>query len=567
MTLRFLSKRVVIVVLYIGLSFFSVTAQETKQTQLAKLDSILTQKYQGNSPGAAVVLVQHGDIVFNKAYGAANLEHRVVFSDSTVFDIASVSKHFTGYAISVLVEQGLLSLEDEVHKYIPEFPDFGSPITIDHLLHHTSGLRDWTAALRLSGLRKDDVITYDHILRMAFNQRDLNFPTGSEYSYTNTGYNLLVEIIQRVTNQSFQKWTAENIFGPLGMTQTFFADSYTKVVGNIVQGYEMDAKGQFQKTPNNLVAPGSSSLYTTPTDFAKWMIHMDKAEGIYKSIFDRMYQRGKLNDGSEISYALGLDMASYGDAKWIDHSGGWASLRTYFTYFPEHHLSIVVMKNNGRDARDIAYDLTDLFLMGTLGTRTSEDHSMIQKPLTIWLPREKLEKYAGIYQVGNANYLNISLDKDVLNIKYNNEDNSRIHPVKDSIFWVEQDGLVLSFRNDGREVIYHNTQGEKIAEPHYCSPNELKEYCGTFYSEELKTHYEVMVLENQLVLHHFNHGNIKLERIWQDSYGGERWFTKTVNFYRNQKGEVIGLKVSHDRARNQDFEKKNRLKKSLFKVD
>ncbi|UCF16683.1 MAG: beta-lactamase family protein, partial [Phycisphaerales bacterium] len=222
----------------------SVAAIQRSQDLLAekaekaeKVDSLFAKLNNTDSPGIAVLVVRDGKVLLRRGYGMANLEHKIPITPTTVFDVASVSKQFTGLAVCILVEQGKISLEDDIRKYIPELPDFGHKITIEHLVHHTSGLRDWPATLALAGWRLDDVISFDQILRMAFKQQDLNFVPGSEYSYSNTGYNILVEMAQRVTSQTFRQWTEDNIFRPLGMAHTHFHDDHTEVVANKAYGY------------------------------------------------------------------------------------------------------------------------------------------------------------------------------------------------------------------------------------------------------------------------------------------------------------------------------------------
>ena len=249
---------------------------QAQNGQVARVDSIFAQFSSGLTPGAAVAVVRNGTIVLSKGYGHADLEHKVPITGTSVFDVASVSKQFAGLAIAMLVEQGKVSLTDDIRKYIPEMQDFGRKITIGHLVHHTSGLRDWPGTLALAGWRFDDVISFDHILTMAFNQRTLNFDPGSEYMYSNTGYNLLAEVVRRVTGKSFREWTDQQLFKPLGMTRSHFRDDHTEIFPDRVLGYGRADDG-WRATGNNLMALGSSSLFTTAEDLARWLANFDDA--------------------------------------------------------------------------------------------------------------------------------------------------------------------------------------------------------------------------------------------------------------------------------------------------
>ena len=298
------------------------------------------------TPGAAVAVVLDGEIVLRAGYGTADLEHGVPIGPETVFDIASVSKQFTGMAIATLVEEGRIDLDREVRSYLEELPDFGSSLTVRHLVHHTSGIRDWPATLALAGWRMDDVISFDQILRMAWNQRELNFPPGEEYSYSNTGYNLLAETVSRVTGTSFREWTAERIFSPLGMTSTHFQDDHREIVPNKAQGYTL-VRGGWVTAPNGLTALGSSSLHSSVDDLARWLIDFDTHEVAGPSVAKRMRTRGVLNSGDTIAYAFGIGRGEYRGQQTWSHSGSWAGYRTFLLHFPELNAGVVVLSNSG----------------------------------------------------------------------------------------------------------------------------------------------------------------------------------------------------------------------------
>src|SRR6266446_3383817 len=189
----------------------------------ARVDQLFSPWNHANSPGAAVVVVENGGVVYQRGYGYADLEHGIPITPQTVFDAASVAKQFTGLAVAMLIEQGKLALDDNIRNYLPDVPDFGKPITIRHLLHHTSGVRDWPDILEISGVNLfGDPIDLNAILDMVRHQRELNFMPGKEFSYSNTGYNLLAAILAKVTNQSFRSWTDTNLFRPLRMQHTHF---------------------------------------------------------------------------------------------------------------------------------------------------------------------------------------------------------------------------------------------------------------------------------------------------------------------------------------------------------
>src|ERR1043165_9688876 len=232
-------------------------AQDAPDTRASRVDALFADLNRKPSPGLAIAVVRNGKVILRRGYGLANIEHRAPITPSTVFDLASLSKQFTGLAVAMLAVEGKIKLSDDIRKYIPELPDFGRPITIAHLAHHTSGLRDWASALSVAGWRPDDPITFKQILTMAYNQRSLNFEPGAEYLYSNTGYVLLAELVQRVTGRSFREWTDEHIFRPLGMTSTHVREDYNEVIPNRAYGYARAPDGAYRNTPDVIPAFGS----------------------------------------------------------------------------------------------------------------------------------------------------------------------------------------------------------------------------------------------------------------------------------------------------------------------
>lgn len=239
-------------------------AQNTEDPLTKKVDQLFATWDKPESPGAAIAVIKDGVVVYKRGYGSANLEYNVPITPQTVFHVASVSKQFTAFAIALLAHQGKLSLDDDIRKHLPEVPDFGKKITIRHLIHHTSGLRDQWTLLGMAGWRLDDVITKEHILKMVRHQKELNFDPGAENLYSNTGYTLLAVIVERVSGQSFRDYTDANIFKPLGMTNTHFHDDHERIVKNRAYSYSPAGPGGgFKAAPLNYANVGATSLFTT----------------------------------------------------------------------------------------------------------------------------------------------------------------------------------------------------------------------------------------------------------------------------------------------------------------
>jgi CubicO group peptidase (beta-lactamase class C family) len=538
------------------------SVQEKQNALEQKVDALFVELDKADSPGVAVLVQRNGEVLLRKGYGMASLEHKVPITPETVFDIASVSKQFAGMAISMLIEKGKISLKDEIHRYVPELPDFGHTITIDHLVNHTSGLRDWPGSLALAGWRMDDVISFEQILTFVFNQQDLNFEPGAEYSYSNTGYNVLAELVERVLGQTFREWTDVNIFKPLGMKNTHFQDDHTEVVPNKAYAYARSRDGKFSAVPNGLTALGSSSLYTTIDDLAKWCMNFDDPKVGGKNVVERMMQKGVLKSGKEINYAFGLSKGQYRSLKTISHGGSWASFRTYLVHFPEKKFSVVVLLNySPSNSNQAAFNVVDIYLADELKPRSApvKKKKPLRKPIEV--PVSVLEEYVGTYRLGPAWYVTITKDGDRLMSYATAEQIVPMTARSQSQFWVEDYGSSIMFRRDEEgevlNFIYRGMTCPKLEDIPLPTLEQLAEYEGEYESEELKTSYVVVLENGTLVAKHRRYGTISLTLGWKDDFRGGIWFMRSVEFFRDEEGRVAGFKVSQNRSRNQKFIKRN----------
>ncbi len=337
-----------------------------------QVDALFARWHTPQTPAAAVLVMRDGRIVHAKGYGMASLEQGVPIRTRTVFDIASVSKQFGAMAILLLVADGRLALDDEVRRYVPELPDFGHPITVRHLVHHTSGLRDWPGTLRIAGWSFDDVISFDQILRMTYNQRDLNFPPGSAYAYSNTGYNVLAEVVQRVSGKSFREFTDERIFRPLGMHDTHFHDDHAMIVPQLADSYRRLPDGSHRRVTNNLTALASSSLFTTVEDLARWVENYETGVVGGRTTVAQSHERGVLTNGDTIPYAFGQSHGSYRGLRTMSHTGSWAGYRTVLTRFPDARAAVIILSNTAEmNPAALANQVADIWLHDLLAPRAA----------------------------------------------------------------------------------------------------------------------------------------------------------------------------------------------------
>lgn len=353
----------------------------------------------GDRPGAAVGVRWNGEVVHRAGYGMAHLGHGVPVTPGTVFDIASISKQFGAMAALLLEAEGDLDLDADVRGYVPELPDFGEVIAARHLIHHTSGIRDWPHTMALGGIGFTDVISFEKILRMLYRQQAINFPPGSEYAYSNTAYNLLARVIEVQSGMSFREYAESRIFAPLGMTRTHFSDHHLEVVSNRAESYAPIPEGEgFRRMPNQLTALASSSLNTTMDDFLLWMRNYETGQLGGEEMLRTMVRPGVLTSGETLDYAHGLSVTDYRGLPTFGHGGSWVGFRTNFVRFPEQNLSIAVFCNvSDCDPAGRARRVAEA-LIGDLMGPEPEDAEPEPEPEAPVLTAEQLAEYAGRYR-------------------------------------------------------------------------------------------------------------------------------------------------------------------------
>lgn len=339
-------------------------AQQPLPDSLAtRVDAVFSRFARTDGPGCAVGVYQNGAIAYSKGYGSANIEYGAPITPITPFISGSVAKQFTAAAIALLVEQGRLSLDDDVRKYIPELPDYGTRITVDQLVHHTSGLRDFWALVGVAGMRYDDGYTVGDVIRLAARQKHLNFTPGTEYDYSNTGYIALGLIVQRVTGKSLREFAAEQIFGPLGMTSSHYHDDHTMPVSGRASAYSPVPEGGWRINVWNNDIVGQGGVMTTITDMQKWDENFYTGKIGGQGFLKRQLQQGKLANGTVLSYAFGLTVSEYRGLPLVEHGGSSGGYRTIITRFPSVHTSVVALCNES-DANTtiLSHQVADIVL-------------------------------------------------------------------------------------------------------------------------------------------------------------------------------------------------------------
>jgi CubicO group peptidase (beta-lactamase class C family) len=319
-----------------------------------------------------------------------------------VFHVASVTKQFTAFAVAILAQQGKLSLDDEVSTHIPELPDFGKPVTVRQLIHHTSGIRDQWELLAMAGWRLDDVITKDHILRMMARQRELNFEPGSEHLYSNAGYTLLAEIVERVGGMPFAEWMEQNVFRPLAMTRTHMHVDHEHIVPGRAYSYRRGDDGNWHNSVLSYANAGATSLFTTAGDLARWLRNYETAQVGGPELIAQMRERGVLTNGDTISYAFAIGRGEHRGYTTWSHGGGDAGFRSFVLHFPDVRLGVVVISNDAAFRTQVARAIADVYL-DALGApapepdRRANDNRPRESATPAKLPLGRLAAFAGTY--------------------------------------------------------------------------------------------------------------------------------------------------------------------------
>ena len=548
--------------LLFSLSFFIAlqAGAQISDTHYQKIDSLFLNWNKPNHPGGTVGVMQNGRTIFSKAYGLASLEYLVPNSTSTIFNTASISKQFTAMGIVVLQEQGKLSVDDDIRKHLPELPDFGETITIRHMLHHTSGLRSLHALLGLAGWRDDDARSNEDIYRFMLNQKDLNFKPGSEYLYCNTGYMLMVNIIEKITGEKFPKWMKESVFQPLGMINTYVEDNYSRVVLNNATSYYAGDDNKFDRAVEYWGYVGSGNMHSTTDDLLKWLENFNDPQSAWKSHFDILQTMDKFNNGRENTYAFGVGIGDFNGFRSVGHGGSIGGFRANIITYPEKELSIAILTNFSSGSPSQKSNAIAEIILGVEG----EDENISKGTIkTIKISSKALRKYEGSYWNDASNYSRkIYLKNDTLRYLRSENSESPIVPIGDGEFQMLGVSAILKIKfgieenksmmtltiDDGEPIV---SQGYTPIDP---SKEELALYSGKYYSPELETTYIISLDNDSLSWHHPRHGDFKMKVIKEDVLEAE-WPLVISKYKKDKDGNIIGILVSNGRVRNLWFEK------------
>ncbi|MDP5130327.1 MAG: beta-lactamase family protein [Paraglaciecola sp.] len=533
----------------------AVTAQKNAAE---KVDQYLARWASTTLPGLAVAVVKDGELVYSKGVGLANLEYGIPITPDTVFEVASISKQFTAFSILLLADEGRLSIDDEITKYLPELSDLGHKITLRHLLHHSSGLRQQGVLLELAGWQSDDIATQAQALKLLSMQKDLNFTPGEMFEYSNSGYFLLAEIVSRVSGQSFAEFTQNRIFKPLGMTNSAFPANYRAVIKNKAYSYRRTTNG-FAKSVLLSDMVGSTGLTTTVKDLAKWAVNFEQPKVGNLAVIQQMKTPNVFNNGETINYAFGQVIDKHRGIEAMGHGGTIAGYRTFLLRMPGEKLSVVVLANMPYlNPLNIAYDIADFYLSALPQKRLS----------TSALSTETLASYTGDFELLGGLIYSINQDGTQLYLQIMGGAKQPLTHLADNEFSFGDEGRKLRFgavntKNVEKitlvEGIYggQTLVGERVAIPSINAESvNLTEFTGRYYSQELDTTYELVLEDNQLKAKNLR-SEVYLMPFDTDTFSGNTGFFLRAKFIRNNVSQVAALEVSGTLINKLKFEKVN----------
>jgi CubicO group peptidase (beta-lactamase class C family) len=522
------------------------THAQTWDDTLKKIDAIFS-KYKADRPGGQLAISRNGTVIFSKAWGMASMEHDARLLTTSMSEAGSVSKQFTAFAILLLVQQGKCKPDDDVRRYLPLLPDYGTPITIQHLLNHTSGLKDWGSVAVLSGWPRQTK-TYNNAdaLQISYNQKNLNFKPGDEYSYSNSNYVLLAKLVEVIANEGFESFCRRFIFEPAGMKNTEWRSNFKKIVKNRALAYSKGTTSYETNMPNEHVF-GAGGLLTTAEDLLAWNKYYLSTKPGGEALLKMQLQRGVLNSGRIITYASGLIVDTVNKEPVIQHDGATASYRAMLCHFPGKQLSISWLSNTSEfdnDQKPATQQLIDYFIPGPPPEFTPEPK--------VYTADDKMLARVGWYQnQRDGSALKITVKRGILFSR-----NNTLSPVDDQSMLASNNGNIFQFGPD-KQLNIRVRSGDIV--PYVAvdsivklTEKEAAEYFGTYRSDEAGGTFQFLEKNDKLFLTMSPDTEYMVDPTYKDGFDTPLGH---MVFVRNRKGKITGFKISISRARNMYFER------------
>jgi CubicO group peptidase (beta-lactamase class C family) len=532
-------------------------------SQIEQVDRLFEKWDKPTTPGAVLAILKDGKIVYSRGYGMANLEESIPNTPSTVFHLGSVTKQFTAFAVHLLAEDGKLSLDDNIQKYLPEAPDYSKRITIRQLLHHTSGLRDQWSLLALAGWRMSDVITDGDVHRLLMQQKELNFQPGEEMLYSNSGYSVLAEIVRRVSGMPLKQFAKERIFGPLAMNDTRYQANYGDIIKNRAYSYVPTREGAYRYDALSYSTYGPSSLFSTVGDLARWDENFYTAKVGGSAVLQALQEKGRLNNGKETDYASGLVIDDYRGARAVSHEGADAGYRANIVRFPDHHFSVIVLSNAGDfDAARIPLRIADICLNDKLGP--SDKPPDVYPPIAKneqKLEPEALDAFLGDFELEPDFVISFTEENGALFQHATGQEKLPLYASSPTTFFLKVADAEYVFdkpQADGKvhSATLHRDGSSfplKRLGQFSLSTDQIRNRSGSFYSEELGVIYTLHERNGNLSVR-YPRGDVSMKQIGENTFLGA-FPIGTLRFICDQNDSCKGFDINGERVRNLRFQR------------
>ena len=542
-----MKKALSIFFLFIG---FQIQAQTWQDTVL-QIDKILN-RYTDSTPGAQIAISRGGQVIYSSAKGLADLEHKVPLTVNSVIEVGSVSKQFTAACILLLEQQGKLSLNDDIRKYVPEIPGYGNVIRIKHLLHHTSGLKDWGSIAEISGWpRTTKTYTNEDAFHFMTLQKTLNNKPGDEFIYSNSNYNLMAVIIQRVSGLSLAEYSRKYIFEPAGMTHTEWRDNFRRIVLNRAIAYSRIGNSYITTMPNEN-AYGNGGLITNTQDLLKWNNYYLNGKLGSPSLLEKQTAVDTLNNGKVNNYAAGLFIDSTNGWPVIAHNGATAGYRANLEYYPTTDLSITWISNTSHLGFGNIFEMVRNLLVENI-----KNPPQPVRAGDVTISRSTFIPYMGLYKekvTGSA--LSLFIKADGI---YSSRNNEALLPLSDkqlsvgrsTVDFISSNPKQFKFTNAAGVVSWYDG-----ADSARTDERSLQDYTGKYYSTETETTIEAILKNGGLIFYRRTGMETVLTPSYKDGFsfpGGE------VYFERDKKKQPVQFFISVSRARKVQFIRKSNI--------
>jgi CubicO group peptidase (beta-lactamase class C family) len=531
----------------------------------ARLDQMMIEYAGDDVPGASVLVMKDGEVLTHKSYGMANLTYDIPMTDKTLHNIGSTSKHFLTLGLLLLQEDGKLSLDDDVREYIPELPEFEHTVTLRNLVTHTSGYREFINLMVMTGRNVSSNLSIDEIIEIVQRQPELQNTPGNEFNYNNTGYALMTEVIERVTDTPFEDWMKMNLFEPLEMHNTVVRTRSDQVVENRSTGYSYGSNG-YEEVTDLGGAAGAGGIHITLDDFTKWIQNLNHPVVGTPEMIEQMTTPFELKNGNSTGYGLGLVIEEYKGLKKVHHGGGDVAHRSMFILFPEIDAAVVTQSNLASFDGDIPNRIADLFFGEYMEPDESEqqsEDSLASGPESDFeYTPENFDLLAGRYELSVMPGFILTFDRegDRIYTQPTNQPEIDLTATSDSTFSLIGVNASVTFHlneDATADSLTLHQNGNHIAKKidFTLTPDEMAEYTGQYYSDEIETTYTIERKDDELVMQHYQmEEEMKLDPTSKDQFGSSMPI-QTVEFVRGEDGEITGFNASNGRTRDVFFRK------------